>query len=370
MDKMNNTTQSQRALAVLFALLLLMLTGARSFADEYLYVTEPPRLGILKENRMHIFLVGTGNPEFEMQNVRKPSCVAIICNGEFVLIDAGEGAIQNISAYGLPYHAIDKIFMTHWHSDHFAGLGQVINSSWIHGRKNPITVYGPFGVNKIVNAINTAYELDAIYRSATVDGALDPSLTTAIPVELRSTDDLLPVYIGKNFEVSAFRVNHTPVVPSLGYVIKYGGKKIVVSGDTRVAANLEKHSENADILINEAFSRPLSQEVVARDEKAGDMYSANFTKDVSKYHSDSIDLAKMAERAKVKRLILTHLVPAIPADKKVEDSFVGGMKQEFKNEIRVAEDGDEIVIDNTDSAKPIQFIRQPQPNIPFAPATP
>jgi ribonuclease Z len=353
---------------VAFAVLSISLLSGTAIANEYLYVTKPQRLGILQDGKMHIFMVGTGNPEFEMENVRKPACLAIICNGEFVLIDAGEGAIQNIAAFGLPYHALEKVFMTHWHSDHFAGLGQVINASWIRGRKNPVTVYGPFGVNKIVSAINSAYELDAIYRSATVDGAMDPALTTAIPVELRSTDDLFLVYAGKNFEVASFRVNHTPVVPALGYVIKYGGKKIVISGDTRVAPNLERHAANADILINEAFSRPLSEEVIAISEKAGDKFSAGFTKDISKYHSDSIDLAKMADRAKVKRLVLTHLVPVIPTLKKVEDDFVAGMNQDFKNELIVAADGDEIVIDNNDANKPVQFIRQAQPKIPFAPA--
>lgn len=354
--------------ATLFVVSAISLLATPCEADEYLYVTRPPRLGILNDGRMHIFFVGTGNPEYEMENVRKPACLGIVCNGEFVLIDAGEGAIQNIASLGLPYHAIDKVFMTHWHSDHFAGLGQVISASWMHGRKVPITVYGPFGVTKIVNAINTAYEFDAIYRSANLDGALDPSLTTALPVELRTTDDLQAVYSGKNFEVSSFRVEHTPVVPALGYVIKYGGMKIVVSGDTRVCTTLEKQAESADMLINEAFSRPLSKEVISIAEKAGDKWSAGFTKAVSKYHSDSIDLAQMASRAKVKRMVLTHLVPAIPAMQKEESDFIAGMSQDYKNELLVAADGDELVIDKSNTQSPFQFIRQAQPKIPFAPA--
>ena len=337
-------------------------------ADEYLYVGEPMKTGLIRDGKMHIFMIGTGNPEFEMENVRKPACIAIIADGEFVLIDAGEGAIQNIGAFGLPYHLLDKVFMTHWHSDHFAGLGQVINASWIHGRKTPVTVFGPFGVTKIVNAINTAYEFDALYRAATVDGRLDPALTTAVPVEIRSSDDLVPVYSGKTFQVSAFRVEHTPVVPALGYVVQYGDIKIVVSGDTRVAPTLERHAKNADLLINEAFSRPLAQRVVAASEQAGDLASASFTKDISKYHSDSIDLAKMAARAQVKRLVLTHLVPAIPTSTHITDEFSAGMKEEFKNELIVGADGDEIVIDKSQSANPIQYFKHPQMPIPFSPA--
>ena len=367
---MATNMMTTKSILLLTSLAVSLFLGSMfpAAADESMYVTRALRLQILNDNKMHIFFVGTGNPEVEMENVRKPASLGIICNGEFVLIDAGEGAIQNIASFGLPYAAIDKVFMTHWHSDHFAGLGQVINASWIHGRKVPVTVYGPFGVTKIVNAINTAYEFDAIYRAATVDGNLDPSLTTALPVELRSTDDLLPVYSGKNFEVSSFRVEHTPVVPALGYVIKYGGMKIVVSGDTRVAPTLEKQAQNADILINECFSRALADKVIELAEKAGDKYSVGFTKDVSKYHSDSVDLAKMAARANVKRLFLTHFVPAIPTETKEEDDFIGGMKQDFKNELVVTADGDEIVIDKSNAQKPIEFIRQTQPKLPFVPA--
>ncbi len=356
-------------LARAICLLLLLLAGVAGSANEYLYVSEPSRKSTLGDGKMHIFMVGTGNPEFEMENQRKPACLAIIADGEFVLIDAGEGAIQNIGYFGLPYSHISKVFMTHWHSDHFAGLGQVINGSWLHGRTEPVTVYGPFGVVKIVNAINTAYEFDALYRSATLEGRLDPSLTTAIPVEVRSSDDLVPVYSGKSFQVSAFRVDHTPVVPALGYVVQYGAIKIVLSGDTRVAPTLERHAKDADVLVNEALSRPLIQEVIARSQKYGDTYSVNFTKDISKYHSDTIELAKMATRAGVKRLILTHLVPAIPTNEKLRDDFSAGMKEEFKNELLVACDGDEIVIDrSTNSKNPFQYLRHSEMNFPYIPA--
>ncbi len=328
----------------LFLLLFLLAGQTQAKAEEYLFWPSAPKNDLLKDGKLHIFLIGTGNPEFEMENIRKPSSAAVICDGEFFLIDAGEGAIQNIGQIGLPYPQIEKVFLTHFHSDHFAGVGQVVNASWIHGRKHVLKIYGPFGVTKIINAINTAYEFDAIYRAATVKGIWDPALAMGVPVEVASSDAPVVVYQGKELKVSAFRVDHTPVVPALGYIIEWRGQKIVFSGDTRIFPGLEKNAQGADILINEAFSHPLAEEVAERARAAGDTASLEFVKDISRYHSDSDELASMAQRAAVKRLVITHYVPAIPSTKKVVESFISGMQDKYKGEIYTAADRDEIVI--------------------------
>jgi len=51
----------------------------------------------------------------------------------------------------------------------------------------------------------------------------------------------------QQLEISCFPVEHTPVVPAFGYVIKYGGARIVISGDTAVVKSLEEQSKNADV---------------------------------------------------------------------------------------------------------------------------
>jgi ribonuclease Z len=349
---------------VLLVLLSFCATQCAN-SEEYLYWRTPPRDELLRDGKLHIFMVGTGNPESEMQSIRKPSCVAVLVQGQFVLIDAGEGAIQNIAAFGLPYHEIDKLFITHWHSDHFAGMGQVINASWIHGRKKPFTVYGPFGVKKIVDAINSAYELDAIYRSATVNGAWDPGLSAATPIEVPSSDEEVTVYQKDGLKISAFRVDHTPVVPSIGYVVEWAHTRVVFSGDTRICDELEKHAKGADILVNEAFSRPLAEQVRKASNQAGDVSSVKFVAEISRYHSDSDELAAMAQRAGVKRLVITHYVPAIPTDPKIVDSFVAGMKTRYSGILWPANDGDEIVVSKTDgSVDQIEYHKYPQLVVP------
>ena len=88
---------------------------------------------LLKQPGLRLIFCGTGNDEVAMQKIRKPACLGAIVDGEFFLFDAGEGSIQTLASMGMPDQDLDKAFVTHWHSDHFAGLSQVINSSWIAG---------------------------------------------------------------------------------------------------------------------------------------------------------------------------------------------------------------------------------------------
>lgn len=87
-------------------------------------------------------------------------CYYIVDN-HFILFDAGEGSIQTLASMGLPYRYLDTVFLTHLHSDHIAGLGQAFNITWDSGPRNkPLDVYGPYGVEKVVDRITQAYQFD------------------------------------------------------------------------------------------------------------------------------------------------------------------------------------------------------------------
>jgi ribonuclease Z len=342
--KWRNKAATARTFALLSAALLIGLLGLCLPAPAALYTKSPAQESLIKDGKLHIFLIGTGDPEVEMQEIRGPACVAVLVDGNFFLIDAGEGSIQKIAGLGLPYQLIQRAFITHWHADHFAGLGQVINASWVHGRKQPFVVYGPYGVHKVVAGLNQAYELESLFKASTLNGLLDLSLSLGVPSEVPSGKDASEVYACQDLKITAFTVDHAPVVPALGYTIEYRGCKVVVSGDTRVTGALEKQAQGAVVLISEVFSHPLSQVEIERDQKSGNLAAARFTADVSRYHADSLDLAKMAQRAGVKRLILTHLVPSIPVTAEAKQAFTAGMSDYFPGEITVSADGDQIVI--------------------------
>lgn len=352
---------SGRGLLLLFlipAIILSCLMAEPSFAG--VFAQHSSQAALLKDGKLHIFMIGTGDPEVEMQSVRKPSCLVLLYKDQFLVFDAGEGAIQTMAALGLPYEQLDKAFITHWHSDHFAGLPQVINASWVHGRKKPFVVYGPYGAERIVKALNSAYELDTFFRASTMDGLLDPSLARGQAREFVTDQEGLVVYEGEDLKVSAFLVDHSPVVPALGYTIDFRGHKIVVSGDTKVVSALEQHCQGADILISEAASHKLIEEEIERDTRAGRASGVKFTRDVKNYHADTLELAQMAERVGVHNLILTHFVPAIGTTRDAIAEFTAGMSTFYKGLLRAANDGDHLIIDVDGGALKLRYLPQEQ----------
>lgn len=351
-----------RKLVTALLLLVCGLVASAPAANAGLFVEALPQDQLLHDGCLHIFILGTGNPEAEMQNIRKPNCTAIVVDDKVFFFDAGEGAVQTAAGLGLPYERISKIFMTHWHSDHFGGLGQLLNASWLHGRKTAVDVYGPYGTDQVLDGLNKAYKLDTVFRCSSVHGFLDPNTAAAVPHTIDAAPGGTRVYSDSKLEISCFPVDHTPVVPAFGYVIKYGGAKIVISGDTAVVKSLEEQSKNADLLISESFSRPLSQKEVT------DEQSAKVVKDLATYHADSLDLAKMAQRAGVKSLVLTHLVPAIATTADAKRAFTEGMPALFPGSLTVADDGDHIIVRPGGASEfKIEYLPHPQPQIPVFP---
>jgi ribonuclease BN (tRNA processing enzyme) len=123
--------------------------------------------------------------------------------------------------------------------------------------------------------------------------------------------------------VTAFAVDHRPVVPAFGYRFDSGGRSIVVSGDTRPTPNLVKFARGADVLVLEAylpehFLKVDTPEVAAR---------------LMHYHTSAEEAGQIAAAAGVKTLVLTHLIPA-----GAEETFRERAGRAFKGKIVVGSD--------------------------------
>lgn len=99
--------------------------------------------------------------------------------------------------------------------------------------------------------------------------------------------------------MEAFAVDHKPVRYAFGYRFTAGGRRIVVSGDTRPTENLVRWAKGADVLVLEAylpewFEKVDTPEVAAR---------------LKRYHTSAEEAGTIAARAGVKTLVLTHLIP-------------------------------------------------------------
>lgn len=259
-----------------------------------------------------VVLCGTSAPFPD--RARAKACTAIIVKGRVFLVDAGPGAVNTLMWMGFPLEKIERVFITHYHSDHIGDLGELRMMSWAAGRAAPLPVQGPEGVATVVDGFNMAYRLDDGYRTAHHGAATMPPAAaplTSWPFALGENGEAL-VYKDADVTVTAFKVHHDPITPAVGYRFDMGGRSVVVTGDTTPTPKLVEMSKAADVLVTEAMSMRMMKDLKAAAIDAGAVRQAKLFGDVTTYHTDVVDAAKEANAAGVKLLVFSHLAPAIP----------------------------------------------------------
>ena len=262
---------------------------------------------------MHIVLCGAGGPM--PSSTRSGPCVAVIANGKMFVVDAGTGGVRNLGRMRLNTGSIDGVFLTHFHSDHIDGLGELAMIRWVTGtHTQPLPVFGPAGVTSVVEGFNHAYGQDAIYRNAHHGdsvAALSGKGMSPVSFEVPKNGKKLTVYEKDGLKVEMFSVNHEPIHPAVGYLFTYKGRTALISGDTTKNENVELFSKNIDLLIHEALSPEL---LTIMSESAGIAGNASGSKifyDVLDYHTSPVEVAEIARDAEAKHLLYYHIVPPL-----------------------------------------------------------
>lgn len=258
--------------------------------------------------------MGTGGPINNSKRLGATS-FAIISPKDFLLIDCGSGTWRNADLTRLPAGKLTKVFITHFHSDHIGDLGEVCFGSWVRGRSSPLEVYGPDGIQDVVEGFQKAYNHDSEYRIAHHGQDIMPTSgsrmnTHQFSIE-NNEDDLIPVYKDNHVKVEAFVVHHEPIRPAVGYRIEIEDKVFVYTGDTRYFDFLPNYCKNADILCANSVSHKFMAVLSDANARINKVRIAKITKDVIDYQMDPAQAGILAAESNVKRLVLVHLTPPI-----------------------------------------------------------
>jgi ribonuclease Z len=297
---------------------------------------------------LHVGFCGTGSPLPDRS--RAGPCTAVVADGRLFVFDAGEGSSETLSLMGLPPARIEAVFLTHFHSDHIDGLGPMALQHWAGGAAAaPLALYGPSGVERIAAGFNEAYALDSGYRVAHHGADVVPpsgfGLTAhafaAIPLDGEAL-----VYEQGGVRVIAFAVDHGPVAPAVGYRVEYGGRKVVISGDTALCACVGRAAHGADLLVHEALSPRLTRVMGTAAASQGDAHLAQIFHDIENYHTTPSQVATLATEASVRAVALTHITPSLPIPF-LEGAFLGGAEKAFNGPFWMMRDGDMISISPT-----------------------
>ncbi|WP_109488663.1 MBL fold metallo-hydrolase [Occallatibacter savannae] len=244
-----------------------------------------------------VIILGSGTPIPDPTS--SGPCVAVVINGQVYLFDAGanvvrqaEAAAEKFQIGALEATHLTRLFITHLHSDHTLGYPDLILTPWVVGRREPLEVYGPNGIAAMTAHLKQAYAADIQVRT----GGLETLNEEGLAVKVHEIEAAGLIYKDENVTVRALEVKHGSWPQAFGYAIDAGGRRIVLSGDTRPTQSIVDACHGCDLLIHEVYSE--------------DRYSVVFGASRGQYHrsfhTSTRELAKIAGEAKPKLLILYH----------------------------------------------------------------
>ena len=224
---------------------------------------------------MELIILGSGSA-IPLNHRASPS-LAIVIDDQLILFDMGPGTLRQLTKAGLNHEDITRIFVTHFHPDHTAGLIHFLfatKNPSILKKRNPFFIAGALGLKKFINRLQKAY-----------DNWLN------IPPEIMKIEEI-NVHQSNVMNYAGFRIIAQPVKhtqESLAYRVEdQQGKSFVYSGDSGFCEELVDLSKGADLLILES-SFPEGEEVEG--------------------HLTPSQAGHIATLANVKRLALIHFYP-------------------------------------------------------------
>jgi ribonuclease Z len=240
-----------------------------------------------------VLMLGTGNPMPDPD--RFGPATAVIADTAAYIVDAGDGVMRRWRT-AQARHLVDgvalrrAVFITHLHSDHTQGLPELIWGLWMAGPGQPITVYGPHGMHAMIKHILAAWAEDIAVRTGhggEFAGKPGPRVTV---------HEITPgvIYRDSLVTVTAFQVHHGTWSNAFGYRFNTGNAVIVISGDAAPPSAIPGQCRRCDILVHEGG---------LPDAKATPYYHA--------FHSTAEEIARVANAAQPRLLVLTHQRPGV-----------------------------------------------------------
>ena len=241
-----------------------------------------------------LIMLGTGTPVPDASAWGPAS--AVVAGGRLFVVDAGAGVSRRLAAAGFPrIKQVEAAFLTHLHSDHTLGYPDLIFTTWIMGRREPLAVYGPPGLRRMTDAIVDAWRDDVDVR---VKG-LERETREWLRVDATEIGPGV-VYDRGRVKVTAIPVPHGHW-QAFAYRFDLPGRSMTFSGDTAPNPALVKAARGTDILVHEVYNGKR----VAPEARPGGEFWPEYLRT---YHTSDAELARIASEVKPGLLVLNHVL--------------------------------------------------------------
>jgi ribonuclease BN (tRNA processing enzyme) len=276
---------------------------------------------------------------------RAQSSNLLVVNGTNYVIDTGDGVTRRLTRLGTDFRTIGTIFITHPHSDHTSGLGALMSVIYDANRTAPVGIYGPPGTAASAQALTDFVMVNSEIRIS--DGT---KVTPANKIFSGHDTGGGTVFQDANVKVTAAENTHfhfQPGSPGYGKYKSYAyrfdapDRSLVFTGDTGPSDAVVTLAKGADLLVSEitgSLDDYKEQQIKnGRWQAMTPEQQAGALRHMSEEHLVGEEVGRMATRAGVKTILLTHL-PATGNPKEDYKRFADQVRKEFAGPVLVASD--------------------------------
>ncbi len=269
---------------------------------------------------------------------RNHTAILLTYKGENILVDCGEGTQRQFRKAKISPMKVTRLLITHWHGDHALGVPGLLQTLTLNDYKKPLLIYGPKGIKKNIRNVLKAYPSVCKINIKIYEVSGKFLETDDFYLEAREMTHgriLCNAYCfvkkgQRRIDKKKLKKSKLPSGPLLqklkkGKDIKYKGKKYFAKNltymqdsrkvcfvlDTTTNKKIASFAKNADLLITEASYMHELKELATRHK-----------------HMTAKQVAENAKKAKVRKLILTHLSERYAKDPK---KILNEAKKTFKN---------------------------------------
>jgi ribonuclease BN (tRNA processing enzyme) len=267
----------------------------------------------------------------------------LIVNGTSYLIDAGDGVTRRIVQSGLDFRQVGKVFITHPHSDHTMGLATLLVSEWEFQRPEPIDIYGPAGVEALVDGAIRYLNVNAETRWT--EGKRTPM------TDIFHAHDVAAGIVFQDDNVKVIAVENThfhfPVgspaygkYKSYSYRFETPDRVVVFMGDSGPSDAVIELARGADLLVTEGVAVDDVVEVRKRNgswQAMSPEAQKGWIAHMVEEHITPEEGGRIASKAGVKTLVMSHLPPTLNPDDNLQ-RYVDAARKYFSGRIVVAKD--------------------------------